>query len=185
MGSVMSLSAGDQHRSQLIHKKMSQRSNYRPVVVPRTSVTASPGFDNRDQTERLAGCSSLRSRGENRTGLGGPPGPGVSDLWWWTWSWSGSTCRRCGNPSEISGVDMQRGELAGFEVREYLLGEVRSALRTATPKRSPQPGPAWLVPVVVRIGCQNLVSPVSPATRRRAPGRSKEFAPDRACPDPS
>jgi len=108
-----------QHRGQLIHKKMDQRSDYRRRRRSDLKYRA-PRFDNRTRPKGWL-APSLRHRVDTTTSM-------VSRLR----RWAPVTAihqelvrfdmQKMENP-EISGVEYQRGTLAGYEVREYLLAK--------------------------------------------------------------
>jgi len=108
-----------QHRGQLIHKKMDQRSDYRRRRRSDLKYRA-PRFDNRTRPKGWL-APSLRHRVDTTTSM-------VSRLR----RWAPVTAihqelvrfdmQKMENP-EISGVEYQRGTLAGYEVREYLLSK--------------------------------------------------------------
>lgn len=105
------------HRGQAVRKKMTQRSMYRRGRRSRNLRYRKPRFDNRHSKRELA--PSLQSRVDNITSWADRYSRWVPQL-----SLVVETARfdtqKMDNP-EISGVEYQQGELAGFEVREYVL----------------------------------------------------------------
>ncbi|MHB8318149.1 MAG: RNA-guided endonuclease IscB [Acidimicrobiales bacterium] len=109
-----------QHRGQLIHKKMDQRSNYRRGRRSRNLRHRAPRFDNRTRPKGWL-APSLRHRVDTTMSM-------VSRLR----RWSPVTAihqelvhfdmQKMENP-EITGTEYQQGTLAGYEAREYLLAK--------------------------------------------------------------
>jgi len=109
-----------QHRGQLIHKKMDQRSNYRRGRRSRNLRYRAPRFNNRTKPKGWL-APSLRHRVDTTTSM-------VSRLC----RWAPVTAihqelvhfdmQKMENP-EITGAEYQQGTLAGFETREYLLSK--------------------------------------------------------------
>ncbi|MHB8318145.1 MAG: RNA-guided endonuclease IscB [Acidimicrobiales bacterium] len=109
-----------QHRGQLIHKKMDQRSNYRRGRRSRNLRHRAPRFNNRTRPKGWL-APSLRHRVDTTMSM-------VSRLR----RWSPVTAihqelvrfdmQKMENP-EITGTEYQQGTLAGYEAREYLLSK--------------------------------------------------------------
>ncbi|MHB1731891.1 MAG: RNA-guided endonuclease IscB [Ferrimicrobium acidiphilum] len=109
-----------EHRGQRIHKKMQQRAGYRKGRRNRNLRYRAPRFNNRTKPKGWL-APSLQHRVDTTMSL-------VTKLR----KWSPVTAihqelvrfdmQQMQNP-EISGVEYQQGELAGYEVREYLLAK--------------------------------------------------------------
>ena len=106
------------HRGQLIHKKMQQRANYRRGRRSRNLRYRAPRFNNRTRSSGWL-APSLRHRVDSTTAM-------VARLRRWTpvtaihQELVRFDTQKMQDP-EIAGVEYQQGELAGYEVREYLL----------------------------------------------------------------
>jgi len=107
-----------QHRGQLIHKKMQQRSNYRRRRRSANLRYRAPRFNNRTRPSGWL-APSLKHRVDSTAAMmdrirrWAPVTAVHQGLWRFD-------TQKMQDP-EISGVEYQRGELAGYEVREYLL----------------------------------------------------------------
>ena len=108
-----------EHRGQVIHKKMGQRSNYRRRRRSNVRYRA-PRFDNRTRPQGWL-APSLRHRVDTTTSM-------VSRLRRWAPVMAihqelvRFDTQKMENP-EVSGAEYQQGTLAGYEVREYLLAK--------------------------------------------------------------
>lgn len=105
------------HRGGQVRKKMTQRAGYRRRRRSKNLRYRAPRFDNRRSARELA--PSLQSRVDNTLSWAGRFRKWVPDL-----SLVVETARfdtQLMQTPEISGVEYQQGELAGFEVREYVL----------------------------------------------------------------
>ena len=106
-----------EHRGAQVRKKMGQRANYRRRRRSKNLRYRAPRFDNRRSTRELA--PSLQSRVDNTLSWAQRLRRWVPDLHLVVET-SRFDTQLMQNP-EISGVEYQQGELAGFEVREYVL----------------------------------------------------------------
>ncbi|NNN13570.1 MAG: HNH endonuclease [Acidimicrobiaceae bacterium] len=109
-----------QHRGQYIHKKLQQRSGYRRGRRSRNLRYRAPRFNNRAKPKGWL-APSLQHRVDSTMSI-------VSRLRQWApvtgihQELVRFDMQQMQNP-EISGVEYQQGELAGYEVREYLLAK--------------------------------------------------------------
>ncbi len=109
-----------EHRGQLIHKKMEQRSNYRRRRRSANLRYRAPRFNNRTRAKGWL-APSLKHRVDSTTAM-------IKRLRRWTpvtaihQELVRFDMQKMQNP-EISGVEYQQGELAGYEAREYLLSK--------------------------------------------------------------
>jgi 5-methylcytosine-specific restriction endonuclease McrA len=109
-----------EHRGQMIHKKMQQRANYRRRRRSANLRYRAPRFNSRTKPR---GClaPSLKHRVDSTTAM-------IKCVRRWTpvtaihQELVRFNIQKMQNP-EISGVEYQQGELAGYEVREYLLSK--------------------------------------------------------------
>ena len=109
-----------EHRGQRIHKKLQQRKGYRKGRRSRNLRYRAPRFNNRTKPKGWL-APSLRHRVDTTMSL-------VTKLCRWApvtvihQELVRFDMQAMENP-EISGVEYQQGELAGYEVREYLLAK--------------------------------------------------------------
>lgn len=105
------------HRGQAVRKKITQRAQYRRRRRSKNLRYRAPRFNKRRSSRELA--PSLQSRVDNTLSWAGRFRRWVPNL-----TLAVETARfdtqLMQNP-DISGVEYQRGELAGFEIREYVL----------------------------------------------------------------
>ena len=119
-GRVGLVSIEVRHRGQLIHKKLQQRSGYRRGRRSRNLRYRPPRFDNRTRPKGWL-APSLRHRVDTTTSM-------VARLRRWApvvalhQELVRFDMQKLENP-EITGVEYQRGTLAGNETREYLLAK--------------------------------------------------------------
>ncbi len=109
-----------EHRGQLIHKKMEQRAGYRRRRRSSNLRYRAPRFNNRTRPKGWL-APSLKHRVDCTTAM-------IKRLRRWTpvtavhQELVRFDMQKMQNP-EISGVEYQQGELAGYELREYLLSK--------------------------------------------------------------